>query len=611
MKMNKGKKEGKVSKELMIGEFHPADLNAPFKYFRNILAPIEFAILFRFMELLIEERVKGNERPMAEFNENVVSLSGNKSEHMYIKALNNRKSFRNVFQQLNEDFKEKRILENSGQVPDSLKPSAAYIKSLANCFKNSKTSNAFYEIVKGKDTKSLNKFFNVPIQLIRIADYTVLEKHEPNSCPFSINPIIYLSVIKEGEYKLFYDKKESSPIKKPNKNFIILPCLHRWDLTKHTTAALTLKFDHPEAKLVLKCPEPFCFEILDTNMAKKALGTEYDKFFKVSDKLDKTACIIDGTITESNIKMDNKHYMCIKCMNMYLSIKRHLDSSHKAIPINCPVKDCNAKILPKQYFLALDKEEMKAIANALRGPEEEKGKEKRICVCSYCLKTASNSDIKHNCGSYSHTSCLKKFVCERSAICASYEILCKSCGFPFCSKTIEGLFGAGDPVSITLKRNLKEKAISLRCEACKSIPKETCTTNFITCTCKKKYCRLCGSIAEAHNCYPRHGRINQLAVNNTEVKDVLPCPNCKQLNLLFVQELVTICVNCKCTFCGECGADQKVINYHGSEYHRPNCSRAKGSVKAKLLCSLCEKGKKCKKPKNLEDGELPAEEFFS
>ena len=64
-----------------------------------------------------------------------------------------------------------------------------------------------------------------------------------------------------------------------------------------------------------------------------------------------------------------------------------------------------------------------------------------------------------------------------------------------------------------------------------------------------------------------------------------------------------------CAMCGECGADQEIINYHGSKYHRPNCSRSKIVVKEKLSCPLCNKGKKCKNPKDFDKGELVPEEF--
>lgn len=596
--------KGGVGKELAVGEFHAADTSAPFKHCRNVVGPIEFAIFFRFMELLIEERVKGNEKIMTEFSDGIISTLSTSPAQSHIKI------FKSVFQQLDTDFSSKIIAESTEQTPDSLKSSWSYIKSLATCFKSPEVSNAFSEIVKGK--KDLSGFFDVEIQVVRLADYKVVEKLDPVCHLFKDKPVIFVGSIKEGEHKLFYEKKDAPGSKKSGKNFIMLPCLHKWDLVEHTTAAVTLKFDHPQAGLVLKCPEPLCFEVLDAELARKVLGAQCERFFKVSEKADKTACMIDGTATESNVKLDENHYMCIKCMNMYLSTRKHLDALKRPLPVNCPVKGCNAKVEFKQYFRALDKKELLAVREALnQATDNEESKEKKPTrFCPYCLKDASKKVVEHICGSCSHKSCLKKYAEEKSATCALHEILCKPCGNPFPPKTIENLFAPTDSALIMLRKNMEEKAVTLQCKACHAIPEEVCVEKWIKCPCGRKFCRLCGDTSDSHKCYPRCKQINQLAITNEGVKDVLPCPRCRQLNLLFVQELVSVCVNCRCTFCGECGGDQEVINSHGSEYHRPSCSKRKLMVKGHLKCELCKKGKKCVKPKDLEDGELPEEEFF-
>eukprot|EP00826_Nyctotherus_ovalis_P008309 TRINITY_DN12146_c0_g2_i8.p1 TRINITY_DN12146_c0_g2~~TRINITY_DN12146_c0_g2_i8.p1 ORF type:complete len:599 (+),score=134.50 TRINITY_DN12146_c0_g2_i8:428-2224(+) len=596
------KSKGGVGKELAVGEFHAADESAPFKHCRNIVGPIEFAVFFRFMELLIEERVKGNEKVMSEFSDSMISTLSTSPAQSHIKA------FKSVFQQLNTDFERKIVAESTEKVPDSLKSSWPYIKSLATCFKNPEVSSAFSE---GK--KDLSGFLDVEIQVVRLTDYKVVEKFDPVSHLFKSKPVIFVGSIKEGEHKLFYEKKESPGSKKPGKSFIILPCLHRWDLMEHTTAALTLKFDHPQASLVLKCPEPLCFEILDAELAKKVLGAQCERYFRVSEKADKTACMIDGTATETNVKMDEEHYMCIKCMNLYLSTRKHLDALKRPLPVNCPVKSCNAIVEFKQYFRALDKKELLAVREALnQATDNEEAKEKRPAqFCPYCSKDASKSVVEHVCSSYPHESCLKKYAEEKSATCGLHEILCKSCGSPFPPKVIENLFAPSDSTLIMLRKNMEEKAATLQCKVCHAVPKGVCTEKWIKCSCGCKFCRLCGNISDSHKCYPRREQINQLATINKGVKDVLPCPRCRQLNLLFVQELVSVCANCRCTFCGECGGDQEVINSHGSEYHRPSCSKRKLTVKGQLSCELCKKGKKCRKPKDLEEGELPEEEFFS
>ena len=67
-------------------------------------------------------------------------------------------------------------------------------------------------------------------------------------------------------------------------------------------------------------------------------------------------------------------------------------------------------------------------------------------------------------------------------------------------------------------------------------------------------------------------------------------------------------MNCYITFCSECGADEEIIRYHGSKYHRPKCNKGKDIKEGLSVCPLCET-KKCQMPNDLDDGELSKAEI--
>ena len=538
--MNKPAEMKYGEKRLLISDFNRIETDISFKYFRSIMGPMEFAVLIRFMELLIKERLEGNENLMKDFYNSVVNNSSaifDKSAHNQLNSIDI-KQLKELFEVINGDFKEKLEAEKNGQVPSELGATWAYVGSMMVTLDQPLICETLYKLVKGKKGEELCEYFGVTINVLDYPDYNVKMSFQPKFRPFKDNAVIHVATITNDECRLMYDNASDGLNKIVNKkNKITLNCGHDWDLSYHTTVALNKKFDYSEANMALKCPELLCFEMLDEKMARMVLGVQYDDYFKVSERVNKTACIIDGISITGNFKLDDEHYMCAKCLNNYLSVTKHLDKNNKPISIPCPI--CKAEVTFKQYFKALSKQELIEIQTLLKsssgvGSKVSSSKTFFCQICSKAIPKITSEIIVHLCNDKVHKNCLKSSVKDQCGTSAIHEIFCKTCATPFPMKTIEELFPSNDPVLVSLISNFNERAITLMCKKCHSFPDDVCLSKQIKCKCGNKFCRLCNSTSDSHKCYPRNEFIDNLAISNNNVRNIFPCPRCLQLNLLYL-----------------------------------------------------------------------------
>jgi len=570
-----------------------------------ITGPIELAILFRFLEFLVE----GQEFLISELKMSVLHSSSKVFNEISVKFnIEERKCFKAFTEEL------KKIVTKEDGVKDNYQ--VEHMLSYLN--ENPITYNVLLRIIEAKTFAKIVKILRIPITQILPGTYYIQNNYESAAPIVGPDKVIYVCHNDNKQSTLYYirnNKELTYPPNapsKPDKNAVFeLQCGHI--ANKRFDRPLELRKVNPTANLVLKCPERNCFYVTNEKEAKKYLGDDYDAYFNVKEP-NKLACIFDGKIDPTNISLDIEHFVCIKCMNcllFYMEKKKftYFNEKKELNQLKCPVPGCDYTSTLKDFYRAIQKEELKKILKSINEEKKADNQPKKFCpVCNKNIIKKNKEVIEHEhdkCNAWYHKACLTNRLNEYSKTQGIHEIFCISCNMNFPSEDIANLFSGPNDCLKKLEENFREKAVTLICVYCGTLSQSIDYNNkTIKCKCGKKFCRYCGGDPNEH-CFPRYKLIEELS---KDYKCVLPCPRCLQLNVAQSKTLVTACVNCKARMCGECGADQEAIKYHGSRYHRPDCSSARYNIKGELYCPPCEK-KKCTRPVELDGGEIPKSEM--
>lgn len=338
----------------------------------------------------------------------------------------------------------------------------------------------------------------------------------------------------------------------------------------------------------------------------------------------------------TNIKTCDMHSVCIPCLRCHLSYLdggeiKHINSIGEEIKRDCPKRTCGKQFDVKNYFKLLTKEEAgillkewKSFKNPISPQRKDVTKSfihESELYCPACLKMIGNSNLTKMapCKHVFHTQCMKQIIKDLPSTKSIHDIFCQTCVRPYDYKEIEKILKneeGGEQKFAELKENYSIKADFLRCACCAHAL--AFEGDFYPCilkcsTCQEEVCRLCKNLKHAGTCYPRKVLIKEWHEKpENDGQSIIPCPVCMQLNIIISQESLAVCVLCNSTFCSFCGANQTVIDYHGSSFHRPSCPEGKKyfSGIANQNCPLCLKNAaSCIQAKNLDDGELPESEI--
>jgi len=577
------------------------DKESSFDCYRNVVGPIEFALIVRFLEFIIQSYEEGGIELLKEFKEAILTSS---------------ELFKNIRKEYIHNIEVIKVfIEELYKIIESHDDSFNLINLLNG---NNEMCSELTQLIFGKHCEEICNFLNVPVTFIQAGEYRILKEYKPHSPIFSSDKIIYLYHKDDVNSCLFYSRGKinldaSNPMpkvklgKKPLLETFELPCGHIWDTKTDTEQVLTLRHNNPTSNLILKCPNKECYHIINTQEAKSILNTQFDYYFPII--VNKSSCIIDGITDKPLIQMDTEHSVCVDCMRCLIKYKlenplehfEYFDDNNIISNMQCPVPDCSSKFSLELYFRLLEGKELAEII-------KNHMKAFKTITCAECNKQIENDNYtEHNeCKAKYHKKCLLSNIVQCVENRGIHNVMCKGCEGHFEVSEVCSLFPKDSDIPALLKRNYEERAVSLKCPYCKKFNRnEDWQKRMIKCSCGKTICRLC-IMSSSKNCYPRYEVIKSLyKIYHSEI--ILPCPNCMQLNIFIKKERIGVCVNCYANFCGECGADAEVIKYHGPKYHRPNCTRAK--PKAKPVCPLCSK-KKCKVPGKLDNGELPKNEVI-
>ena len=574
-----------------------------------ITGPIELAIIFRFLEFLVEDHLKGQGVLINGFKMSVLHSSSKMFGEVSIKFnTKERKCFKTFIEEL-----ENIVRKKTGRINKEKEVADTYQveQMLSYLNENPITCNMLLRITEAKRLTKIVEMLGISITKIVPKSYYIQDEHKRATSIFGPNKIIYVSHDDNKQSTLYYvrNNKELIPqSKSPPKPIIFeLKCGHI--ANKRLDNPLELRKNNPTANLVLKCPDKDCFYVTNEKEAKEYLKDDYDNYFNVKEP-NKLACIFDGIIDSTNITLDSEHSACIRCMNcllFYMENKKKFtffNEKKEPNPLKCPVPGCNYTSTFNDFYRAIERKRVEEILKKLN--EESKVEFQPNKFCPMCNKTIKKKDkevIEHEydkCNAWYHKACLRNHLDEYSKTRGLHEVFCISCNVNFPSEDIVNLLSAPNDCLKRLEENFREKAVTLICAFCGTLAQSIdCNSKTIKCKCGKKFCRYCGGDPN-ERCFPQYKLIEELS---KDYKCVLPCPKCLQLNVAQEKTLVTVCVNCKARMCGECGANQEVIKYHGSKYHRPDCTSAKDYVKGELNCPFC-KEKQCIRPGKLDRGEL-------
>lgn len=338
----------------------------------------------------------------------------------------------------------------------------------------------------------------------------------------------------------------------------------------------------------------------------------------------------------TNIKTCDMHSVCIPCLRCYLSyleggVLKHLNSIGEEIKRNCPKKTCGKKFDVKNYFKILTKEEAAILLaewKSFKKPINPQNKDINKSVikeaelyCPVCQKIIGKQNLTKMapCKHIVHTQCMIEIIKDLPSTKSIHDVFCETCGKPYDYREIEKLIKneeGGEQKIAELKGNYTLKADFLKCACCGQAVKFEGNSypGQLKCSiCQEDVCRLCKNLKHEGTCYPRKALIKDwLERPENAGRSIIPCPVCMQLNVIISQESLAVCVLCNSTFCSFCGANQTIIDFHGSSYHRPSCPEGKKSFSGIISqnCPLCIKNAAfCPKTLNLDEGELPVSEI--
>jgi Trp operon repressor len=605
----------KLGMEYNIGKVCKADDKCPFNYSRVITGPIELAIVFGFLEFLVEDCLKGQKVLLTSFRVAVLHKNNKFFDKISIELQPNEKScFKAFIEELKNIVDKEQIQGYLSSMDKKVGVAGSYQVEELISFLNSNPTiySTLLRITEGKSCSQIVEMLGVSITLLTPGSYYIKNEFKSTASIFTSEQTIYVSHDDNKQSTLYYTRnnKEFIPIPKAKpvqKAVFELPCGHLFN--RRFDTPLKLREANPNANLVLKCPDKNCYYVISKVDAKKYLGDDYDTYYNVKE-LNETACIFDGRIVSNSIKVDSQHYICIKCMNCYLDyIKKkkftYFDKEKNLNALKCPVPECKSTFTFKNFYSALPKKEIETIRARYNDNGPKKSLKKHCPLCKKEAKKEDKGVIEHECNTLYHKICLMEYVDKSYLTQGLHEIFCSVCVINFPSEDIAGLFSDSSDCLKRLKKNMEEKAVTLTCPFC-GVLSQTLDYNNPTrkCKCGKSFCRYCRG-HPGDKCFPRYKVIEDLLES---YKFVFPCPRCLQFNVTQTKTMVTACVNCKARMCGECGADQDVIKYHGSKYHRPGCHNGKSNVNGTFDCPLC-KIKECVKPGKLDCGELSKSEM--
>ena len=418
-----------VYKKVSINKLIKTEADCPFEFSRHVDGTLEFTIMLRFIEFLIHDHFEGKNILIGQFNTAVRHSSSAVFEK--IKGVSftsiEKQGFMELMKQLDEILK--LTAKSEPQDPKMGTPGSYHVKKLIELFnKDQAACRILQKIVEAKNCKMISEFLGITIVTLS-PDLKTISEFKGTSGIFKSDEIIYVNHIDNNACCLYYNPKRIDKLLPSSKSVVIPPgrtcifplqCGHIWNIKFNNP--MSIREANPNANLVLKCPEKLCFYVPNDELAKKILVDNYDDFYKPK-KVNETACIFDGMINPSNIMIDKKHYMCVKCMNLFLSYKKNNPNpknrfqyfNDKKVPnmLNCPYPGCTEKFGFKQFFRALDKSELQDIQKMLKGNSSIVNPNKEIyCLLDQKISGAESKDkIEHKqCkGSY-HKSCLKKMI---------------------------------------------------------------------------------------------------------------------------------------------------------------------------------------------------------
>lgn len=194
------------------------------------------------------------------------------------------------------------------------------------------------------------------------------------------------------------------------------------------------------------------------------------------------------------------------------------------------------------------------------------------------------------------------------------KCVCLSCEEPIPLNTIKALVSEEIVAEMQQETEKKKKGL-FECPSCKAkftLQGKEAKRNVKCKSCGKESCRLCLKNPHKGKCIERVNTIKEL---QKDLGDIKPCPYCLQLSSLQNSGdcAHVTCVNCKGVFLICCGAKFTPMIAHGCHYHREGCdnfSHFSGEDVMKTDCEMCKAlGKLCPRPKPLEDGDIPEDEW--
>lgn len=195
-----------------------------------------------------------------------------------------------------------------------------------------------------------------------------------------------------------------------------------------------------------------------------------------------------------------------------------------------------------------------------------------------------------------------------------HKCACPTCEVPFPLTTIKALVSEEIVAAMQQQTENQQKGL-FQCPFCKTnfkVRKGEARRNIQCENCGNRCCRLCLQKEHIGRCTERAKILKEFKKAGQEV---IPCPYCLQFSQLLDPTACAhvTCYSCKKEFQICCGVKFPPVNFHGNQYHREGCrnySGFDGEDKMNEKCEMCKlAGTICPRPKPLEDGDIPVDEW--
>lgn len=420
------------------------------------------------------------------------------------------------------------------------------------------------------------------------------------------------AIIKINNLEKSCEEKKSYSLTKA----ILLECSHSLDeKCQKIIRDAVKKLIYTRGPYQIFCPCEDCSHVLtDSELYAILQSKSFMQFISNCEIKDENEnpqiCYFCSSTNDSNIlylRIHKNHTICKKCLARYAKGKNN------DVPMKCPFRGCEF------HFNAQNIDNHSFGENNILKPMPG-GK---IINCEFCPGDSTTKEVYYCYSGCEHGACLNEIkVYINKNIENGYSLSsfnCVKCETQHEIRRIKRqilalIFTEEEVKKLELEQYKKDNKIDLCTECYKDISwKGIKGKRDITCEhCGKVMCKICREAMHAGKCKIRKDRI----------KDVLSidpnmaiCPYCLQIILKNVEERTCdtlTCKDCHRTYCAKCYAKLDPALAHGIAYHRSQCRIGKNEEPAimKPECPECQRlGKLCPRPKDLEENDIPYDEW--